>query len=84
MEFSNDLLIEAFVSFDDNVSIGMDDFVEFKSGYAANGKQYMVGKVSLEKLQHWSRVDGVGVILAADPIGNAEKNVNPSLSRSVA
>ncbi len=64
LQFSNNLLIEAFVSFDQGTPITISDFAEFQSGYAAQGKQYMVGKVSLLKLAEWSVLDGVGIILA--------------------
>jgi homoserine dehydrogenase len=64
LEFSNDLIVEAFVSFDKNTVITVADFEEFQSGYAADGKQYMVGKVTLDKLQQWAATEGVGVILA--------------------
>lgn len=63
-EFSNDLVVEAFVSFDSQAAITVADFEEFQSGYAAHGKQYMVGKVRLEKLKAWASAEGVGVILA--------------------
>jgi homoserine dehydrogenase len=63
-KFSNHLLVEAFVSFDKNVNISIADFEKFESGYASHGKQYMVGQVSLAKLQAWSLLDGVGIILA--------------------
>ncbi|HEX8039559.1 MAG TPA: homoserine dehydrogenase, partial [Chryseosolibacter sp.] len=43
LEFSNDLVTEAYVSFDDSTPISMDDFEEVQSGYAAGGKQYMIG-----------------------------------------
>jgi homoserine dehydrogenase len=63
-EFSNDLFVEAFVSFDSHVAISINDFEEFQSGYASGDKQYMVGKVRLSKLHAWSQTDGVGIILA--------------------
>jgi homoserine dehydrogenase len=63
-EFSNDLLVEAFVSFDSKVTISINDFEEFQSGYASGDKQFMVGKVRLSKLAAWSQTDGVGIILA--------------------
>jgi homoserine dehydrogenase len=62
--FSNDLIVEAFVSFDTINQVSIGDFDEFKSGYAAQGKQYMVGKISLQKLLSLSRLEGVGIILA--------------------
>jgi homoserine dehydrogenase len=64
LQFSNKLTVEAFVSFTEANKITIGDFEEFQSGYAANGTQYMVGKVSLEKLAAWSKQDGIGVILA--------------------
>jgi homoserine dehydrogenase len=64
LQFSNHLVVEAFVSFEKGVNISIGEFDEFESGYASHGKQYMVGKVSLMKLQEWSLLDGVGIILA--------------------
>src|SRR5918993_3640560 len=64
LQFSNHLVVEAFVSFEKGVNISIGEFDEFESGYASHGKQYMVGKVSLMKLQEWSLLDGVGLILA--------------------
>jgi len=64
LAFSNRLIVEAFVSFDLGTAISISDFEHFESGYASHGKQYMVGKVSLEKLHKWSKLDGVGIILA--------------------
>jgi hypothetical protein len=58
------LLVEAFVSFDSKVTISINDFDEFQSGYASGDKQFMVGKVRLSKLAAWSQQDGVGIILA--------------------
>jgi homoserine dehydrogenase len=57
-------VVEAYVSFDQDTPIGIQDFENFQSGYAANGKQYMVGQIKLEKLQQWSKQKGVGIILA--------------------
>lgn len=74
--FSNDLLVEGFVSFSDG-SITPSDFERADSGYVANGKQYIVGQVSLQKLQEWSQRDGVGVILAPNaklvPVSKPQK-----------
>jgi len=64
VEFSNNLVVEAYVSFEQGTAIGIQDFENFQSGYAASGKQYMVGQVKLEKLQQWSKQKGVGIILA--------------------
>jgi homoserine dehydrogenase len=72
------------VSFDDGIPISMNDFEEFKSGYAAHGKQYMLGKISLRKLDHWSRIDGVGIILAPHALFDASQESRKKLSRSVA
>jgi len=84
LEFSNDLVIEAYVSFDDRIAISMDEFEEFQSGYAAHGKQYMLGKVSLEKLHQWSKKEGVGIILAPAGRLNSLAESKTKLSRSVA
>jgi homoserine dehydrogenase len=66
LSFSNNVLVDAFVSFDENIKITVQDFEKLESGYAANGKQYMVGQVKLEKLGEWSKIDGIGIILAPD------------------
>ena len=68
LEFSNDLSVEAYVSFDQPGTVTISDFEEFQSGYAAQGKQYMVGKISLKKLLAFSVTDGVGIILAPKAI----------------
>jgi homoserine dehydrogenase len=73
LEFSNDLLIEAFISFDEDSKVSISDFAEFNSGYAAQGKQYMLGKITLQKLLALSRIDGVGVILSSNPIVETQK-----------
>jgi homoserine dehydrogenase len=66
--FSNDLSVEAYVSFDQDDQVTIGDFVEFKSGYATRGKQYMVGRISLQKLLSLSKQDGIGIILAPKAI----------------
>jgi len=63
-EFSNDLVVEAYISFEEGIKISINDFEQFQSGYAASGKQYMVGSVKLAKLKEWSQTEGVGIILA--------------------
>lgn len=68
LEFSNDLIIEAYVSFDKQDKVSISDFIEFTSGYAAQGKQYMVGKITLEKLVALSQLEGVGIILSPKAI----------------
>lgn len=68
LEFSNDLIIEAFISFDEPDKINISDFAEFKTGYAASGKHYMTGKITLQKLHTLSLIEGVGIILAANAI----------------
>lgn len=83
LEFSNEVLVEAFVSFEKDVPITIGDFETFKSGYAANGKQYMVGQVALSKLLRWHQEHGVGIILAPGgsfvPVGAKETVENYSL-----
>jgi homoserine dehydrogenase len=64
LEFSNDLSVEAYISFDQEDQVSIGDFVEFNSGYAAQGKQYMFGKITLQKLLTLSKLDGVGIILS--------------------
>lgn len=68
LQFSNDLLIEAFISFDEHDKVSISDFHEFKSGYAAQGKQYMTGQISLKRLHSLSLIEGVGIILAPQAI----------------
>jgi homoserine dehydrogenase len=74
-EFSNDLLVEAHISFGEGINISHEDFEEFQSGYAAYNKQYMVGKVRLSKLQEWSQIEGVGIILSPKSKFQAVENV---------
>ena len=64
MKFSNELLVQVFVSFEVENQITIQDFDQFESGYATHGKQYMVGLVKLQKLNEWSQTPGVGIILA--------------------
>jgi homoserine dehydrogenase len=68
LEFSNDLSVEAYISFDHDSKVSINDFVEFESGYASGGKQYMLGKVSLTKLDALSKIEGVGIILSSKPV----------------
>jgi homoserine dehydrogenase len=84
LEFSNKLITDAFVSFDLGTTISIGDFEEFQSGYAANGKQYMVGKVSIEKLKTWSEWKGVGIILAPQASFVPQVQTKEKLSLSVA
>ncbi len=75
LQFSNRILVEAFVSFEKGINISIGDFDQFESGYASHGKQYMVGKVALSKLQEWSLVDGVGIILAPGATFTPQKEI---------
>lgn len=68
LEFSNDLSVEAYISFDQEDQVTIGDFVEFNSGYAAQGKQYMFGTITLKKLLALSKQDGVGIILSPKAI----------------
>jgi len=78
LAFSNDMVVDAFVSFDQGTHITAQEFEKLESGYAAQGKQYMAGKVRLRKLQEWSALEGTGVILAPNstftPIAVAAEN----------
>ncbi len=78
LKFSNDLVVEAFISFENTDPISISDFVEFDSGYAAQGKQYMSGKIHLEKLFTLSKIEGVGIILSPKAI-IAEQKRTPEL-----
>jgi homoserine dehydrogenase len=84
LRFSNNLLVQVFVSFDKGTDISIGDFEEFESGYASHGKQYMVGKVTLSKLVEWSNQKGVGIILAPDPEFSPQIERLDEESRSVA
>ena len=64
LTFSNDLLVEVFVSFAEENQVTIQDFDQFESGYTAFGKQYMVGLVKLAKLKEWNQISGIGIILA--------------------
>ena len=68
LEFSNELTVEAHVSFEEEGEVSISDFVEFTSGYAAQGKQYMVGKMTLKKLLTLSKLEGIGIILSPNAI----------------
>lgn len=68
LTFSNELLVDAYVSFDKKAPIGISDFEVFRAGYASNGREYMVGKVHLLKLLKWYESYGAGVILAHDSV----------------
>lgn len=80
LKFSNHLVVEAFVSFDKGINISIGDFEQFESGYASHGKQYMVGKVCLAKLQEWASLDGVGIILAPGATFTPQNELTPSKS----
>jgi homoserine dehydrogenase len=78
LKFTNDLVVEAFVSFTKGADISIGDFEQFESGYASHGKQYMVGKVRLSKLQEWASVEGIGIILAPGATFTPLKDASPS------
>lgn len=75
LTFSNDYVVEAYVSFEDGNKVSMSDFVEFTSGYAAQGKQYMLGKITLQKLLAFSRQEGIGIILTSQPLVSRNREV---------
>jgi homoserine dehydrogenase len=68
LEFSNDISVEAYISFEKENHVSISDFEVFNSGYAAQGKQYMFGKISLQKLLALSTQDGIGIILSPQGI----------------
>ena len=81
IEFSNDLVVEARVSFDRGAKISVGDFDEFHNGYAANGKEYMSGKVALQKLVTWYQEENAGIILTAQAINSYAQNLTQEKSR---
>jgi homoserine dehydrogenase len=84
LKFSNNLSVDVFISFNEGTSITISDFEKFQSGYAANGKQYMVGRVRLEKLHEWSAVEGIGIILAPNATFVPEKETKEELRYTLA
>jgi len=64
--FSNDLFVEAFISFECTHHIRTRDFHRFDSGYAFNGTHSMKGLVALSQIARWSKIDGISIILAPD------------------
>jgi homoserine dehydrogenase len=64
LEFSNDLSVEAYISFEQDGKVSIGDFEQFESGYASGGKQYMFGRITLEKLHAFSKIEGIGIILS--------------------
>ena len=62
--FSDDWSVEVFVRFPHGESVSIGDFENFKSGYAANGQNYMVGQVNYAKLKEWAANENIGIILA--------------------
>jgi homoserine dehydrogenase len=61
--FSNEIAVEVCVSFNEGSPVSINHFTKFDSGYAANGKQYMIGHVSLEQLKTWTNHEDIGIIL---------------------
>lgn len=80
LEFSNDLVVEAYVSFDQTDQVSIADFEQLHSGYAAQGKQYMFGKITLKKLLALSKQDGIGIILSPNAISVSAKQVDRQLA----
>lgn len=64
VEFSNDLTVGVCVSFNNRTPITIRDFVAFESGYAANGREYMIGQVNIATLRKWHEYEDVGIILS--------------------
>jgi homoserine dehydrogenase len=62
--FSNDWLLDVFVRFQQSDEVSINDFRNFKSGYAANGHHYRTGVVSFDKIKEWSENENIGIILA--------------------
>jgi homoserine dehydrogenase len=66
LTFSNDLLVEAVVTFEDEHAVSIKDFETFTSGYAAHGKQLLQGTLTLARFKALSERKGVSVLLAAN------------------
>ena len=64
--FTNDVIVDAIVSFPTGKEISSKDFENFKGGYQDNANQYLSGSVKLSKLKEWSEWDDVSVILAPE------------------
>lgn len=64
INFSNDLSVNAFVSFEAGAPIEAHHFKEAVSQFTINNRLYIAGKVSLDKLKTWYALDGVSIILA--------------------
>ena len=62
--FSNDWSVDVFVRFPQSEAIAIGDFEDFKSGYADNEQNYMLGSLPFRKLEELSRNENVGVILS--------------------
>lgn len=82
LSFSNDLLVDAVVSFEEEGSVSFKDFEIFKSGYAANGKQSLQGTLTLARFKELSELEGVSVLLAANAnfIPKSEVAINAVLA----
>jgi homoserine dehydrogenase len=63
--FSDDWSVEVFVRFPQGEIVSIGDFENFKSGYAANDQNYMLGVVDFKKLAEWSKNENIGIILAS-------------------
>jgi homoserine dehydrogenase len=66
VEFSNDLSVGVCVSFKQGAPVSLRDFETFESGYAANGREYMIGQATLSTLRKWQQHEDIGVILKPD------------------
>jgi homoserine dehydrogenase len=71
--FSNDLSVNAFVSFEAGSPITPGDFEEAASQFTIGKRSYIAGKVSLDKLKSWYAADGVSIILAPGLVGGQKK-----------
>lgn len=66
VEFSNDLSVGVCVSFKHGAPVSLHDFETFESGYAADGREYMIGQATLSTLRKWQQHADVGIILKPD------------------
>ena len=69
-EFSTNVYLKVYVSFDDLKDIPRDDFEWVEEWHLHAERKYLVGAIAMEKLQtkSWWKENNISLILEADPI----------------
>ncbi len=64
LHFTNDRLIDVYVSFDSPNDLELDDFASISANYFCFDRCYVLGKISLEKLtsEAWQKNDRISLI----------------------